>query len=743
MADFLIQATISNLAIATLIAVIAWWVQHRIRSASLANLLWALVLLKLITPPIFSVPFLQIPSVTKTGVAQTSEEPETHIHKDILRDEPIPDWTAVESTATVTTDAQDKAESTTNDMRFTPLLGTCWLAISVILLLVSSMRIFRFHLLLKQNHHISWDLTQKLSSKLAAKLGVRKTPNVVVTSANISPFVWWIGGRTVIVVSRQATEQLSEQDLRLIIAHEMAHIKRCDHWFRWLEWMALIGFWWNPIMWWAKTQLRISEEMACDHLVLQKTSPEAHLYANSLLNMAELLTLPAIRPPAVATAINSGGSLEKRLKMIIAEKTWNVPFALRMAVIAIATCVLPFGVVYAQDFEAVEKRLGGAVESGEISLEQANIMMQALREAARHEHEHEHEHHREHEAERNETLRRIAGALAEVGVQRDSMGPTIEIIRKVARDIQEKGNSFKLDKEIAVYLSDELNLSREQIGHVIEIAERLADSYEGDEDNREREMDSREREFKGVMNRIKAAVEKGEYSAEQAEEKIAELRARYFGNRRDNENESREMAAKKREYMGIVERIKVAVENGELSEEDAERKMIELRKEMFRDLGDDNNDREVDERKQRFMTIVERIKSAVDRGDLSYEEAEEKIDEVKEELFGHDHDDESDRSLESARRQVAAAMQKIREAIKNGDLSANEAEKQILELRKRFSNRVREAEDDDDREMEERKRKFMQIAERIKAAVNEGDLSKDEAEEKLAEIKEKLFGDDD
>ena len=105
MADFLIQATISNLAIATLVAVIAWWVQHRIRSASLANLLWALVLIKLITPPIFSVPVLQIPSVSQSSAAQTGEGAAPFIHKDVLRDEPIPDWTAVESTATLTTEA--------------------------------------------------------------------------------------------------------------------------------------------------------------------------------------------------------------------------------------------------------------------------------------------------------------------------------------------------------------------------------------------------------------------------------------------------------------------------------------------------------------------------------------------------------------------------------------------------------------------------------------------------------------
>ena len=40
MADFLIQATLSNLVVATILAVIAWAVQRRVRSASLANLLW-------------------------------------------------------------------------------------------------------------------------------------------------------------------------------------------------------------------------------------------------------------------------------------------------------------------------------------------------------------------------------------------------------------------------------------------------------------------------------------------------------------------------------------------------------------------------------------------------------------------------------------------------------------------------------------------------------------------------------
>ena len=107
-------------------------------------------------------------------------------------------------------------------------------------------------------------------------------------------------------------EERIQTDLRSIITHEMAHVKRRDYWIRRLEWLSLIAFWCNPILWWARRQLRDSEEMVSHQLVLQTAKSEVNQYAHSLLNMAELLASPAIRPPASASAINSGGILEKR-----------------------------------------------------------------------------------------------------------------------------------------------------------------------------------------------------------------------------------------------------------------------------------------------------------------------------------------------------------------------------------------------------------------------------------------------
>ena len=73
MSDLLIQATISNLLVSTLLAGIAWTVQLRVRSASLVNLLWVIVLIKLVTPPMYfdtrhrTTQLFTIPAMMRSG----------------------------------------------------------------------------------------------------------------------------------------------------------------------------------------------------------------------------------------------------------------------------------------------------------------------------------------------------------------------------------------------------------------------------------------------------------------------------------------------------------------------------------------------------------------------------------------------------------------------------------------------------------------------------------------------------
>ena len=57
----------------------------------------------------------------------------------------------------------------------------------------------------------------------------------------------------------------------------------------------------------------------------------------------------------------------------------TLPRWLSGGVLALAMGLLPFGIAYGQDYEAVERRLGAAVADGEITLSQAQTMMRALR----------------------------------------------------------------------------------------------------------------------------------------------------------------------------------------------------------------------------------------------------------------------------------------------------------------------------------------------------------------------------
>jgi len=71
--------------------------------------------------------------------------------------------------------------------------------------------------------------------------------------------------------------------------------------------------------------------------------------------------------------------------MIVSEtpNRWNSR-TLLASMLLCAAVVLPVGMTFAQDYDAVERRLGEAVAEGELSLEQANAMMGALRRSTDH-----------------------------------------------------------------------------------------------------------------------------------------------------------------------------------------------------------------------------------------------------------------------------------------------------------------------------------------------------------------------
>ena len=626
-------------------ALIAWIVQRHFRSAALANLLWGLVLVKMVTPPLLAIPVLEVPSVSGLSVQQDppSSPQNSHLYVGLPEKPGRSTYSALP--VIQTHDTQAPSLSSVPGSRSVIAGSIVWLVVSAILFAVSAVRIIRFHWLLKANSRVDHGLSSTLSSDVASQLSLGKYPSIVATSANIAPFVWWMTGRVVIVVSSRAIQELSENDLRLVITHEMAHIKRRDHWFRWLEWIALVVFWWNPVIWWARRQLRISEEMACDDLVLEQPVSAVHQYVNSLLNMAELLASSAIRPPVLASAINSGGSLEERLKMMMTGKSRKVPAFLRLAVVAVATCVLPLGFVYAQDIEAIERRLGGAVEDGELSLEQAQVMMDALR-------------------------RSTGSPHLEAKKQR---------YRKFTDEIEAAVEAGRLSEEAA----------EEKL-----IAVRREMFEEHGERNAELDMEAKKQRYRKFTDEIEAAVEAGRLSEEAAEEKLIAVRREMFEERGER-NAELDMEAKKQRYRKFADEIEAAVEAGRLSEEAAEEKLIAVRREMFEEHGERNAELDMEAKKQRYRKFTDEIEAAVEAGRLSEEAAEEKLIAVRREMFEERGERNAELDMEAKKQRYRKFADEIEAAVEAGRLSEEAAEEKLIAVRREMFEQDRSENDED------------------------------------------------
>lgn len=239
-----------------------------------------------------------------------------------------------------------------------PGLAVLWLAVATVLLGWTLARALRFRRWLART---SLPAPPELRSELAAigyGLGLARMPAVHTTTARLSPMVYWAGGHVRLVIPTFLLARLNRQALRAVLAHELAHVRRRDHVVRWIEWLACSAFWWNPVAWWARRELRAAEEASCDALGAAAIKSTPRAYATSLLRVVEVLSKPPTpATPAFATGVvrgRSSDSLERRLRILASERSSdNGPRWIRVTGAAAAVCLLPLGLVYCASDQTV------------------------------------------------------------------------------------------------------------------------------------------------------------------------------------------------------------------------------------------------------------------------------------------------------------------------------------------------------------------------------------------------------
>ena len=130
--------------------------------------------------------------------------------------------------------------------------------------------------------------------------GIRRTVSLRLLPGLNSPATTGIWRPQILLPEDAAT--WSPDELKHVVWHELAHIRRHDVAMNWLLAVVRVVHWWNPLFWGVQRAWLAEREMACDALVLQHLGPaQSGNYGRTLLTFAARLGNAAPRWPA-ATA---------------------------------------------------------------------------------------------------------------------------------------------------------------------------------------------------------------------------------------------------------------------------------------------------------------------------------------------------------------------------------------------------------------------------------------------------------
>lgn len=146
---------------------------------------------------------------------------------------------------------------------------------------------------------------QRLVDSLAINFGMQAPRVLVSGDPRLSPFVAGLRRRPLLVVPEALVSVLDREELRVLLAHELAHIRRKDTVWKWaLLFMRYLAFL-NPVAYWPYRWLNLEMERACDRLAASVTHKPGTL-ARTLLKVEEyfsrdLPAAPAAMPAMMAT----------------------------------------------------------------------------------------------------------------------------------------------------------------------------------------------------------------------------------------------------------------------------------------------------------------------------------------------------------------------------------------------------------------------------------------------------------
>ncbi|MGA2046106.1 MAG: M56 family metallopeptidase [Terracidiphilus sp.] len=152
--------------------------------------------------------------------------------------------------------------------------------------------------------------------RIAHLLGLEKPVLLRVSSAIAGPVT--VGAlRALVLLPLSAVTSLSPDELEVVLAHELAHVRRADFVWNLVQTFVETLFFFHPAVWWIGGRIRHERELCCDDLALT-VCPDAVVYAHALYRLEQQRS----RQLQLAMALDGhqpGRTLRMRIARILGE----------------------------------------------------------------------------------------------------------------------------------------------------------------------------------------------------------------------------------------------------------------------------------------------------------------------------------------------------------------------------------------------------------------------------------------
>ncbi len=338
----LMLAALSNAVVATLLALLAV-VGGRLcrRRPAVAHGLWLLVLLKLVTPPLLPIrvwstpsppaPLVSAPAAAPLVAPAGPEEipapqaeavdlPPAHEAGPVEAVDPLAAGASaptapVESGTPGEPEPGSASDPSSVLLWWRGLLGL-WALGSLGWFALAGWRLNAFRRLLRYAVPAPEAVRSRVA-ELAGRLGLTRCPEVRLLPGRLAPLLWAAGARPLLLLPQRLLGRLDGHQLDALLTHELAHLRRRDHWVRWLELVVLGLYWWFPVAWLARGRLRAAEEECCDAWVVATLPGAARAYATALLETVDFVSEVPAALPLLASGLGEVRDLKRRLTMIL------------------------------------------------------------------------------------------------------------------------------------------------------------------------------------------------------------------------------------------------------------------------------------------------------------------------------------------------------------------------------------------------------------------------------------------